>query len=156
MLSLITAESEGAEILRRRMPEVSEEEFNSDLFNLAQMLKVTIYQSGGLVGLAANQVGVEKRVMAVVRDVTGIIQVMINPFISSTSPERATEPEGCGSLPGIRVDVSRPVKIQAQWTDITGNAHDTEMSGFEARIFQHELDHLDGKLITDYGPGYTS
>lgn len=122
------------------------------LFQLAQMMKVTVYQSGHLVGLAANQVGYEKRMMAVVRDHTGLIQIMINPEITHTTVECAVEDEGCGSLPGIKVAVKRPVGIHALWTDITGKQHEVEMSGFEARIFQHELDHLDGKLITDYGP----
>ena len=92
--------------------------------------------------------------MAVVRDGTGIIQVMINPEIHATSTTRETQPEGCGSIPGVLVDVERPTNISAYWVDVTGKGHNVAMEGYEARIFQHELDHLDGKLITDYGTPY--
>jgi peptide deformylase len=90
------------------------------------------------VGLAAPQIGVAKRVI-VVRQTA-----MINPVVTWASVRLETAKEACLSYPGRAVDVTRHHSIQVKYFDRDGTAREEKLSGFEARIAQHELDHLDG------------
>ena len=101
------------------------------------------------VGLAATQVGLLQRLF-VYRVVQGApLNVLVNPVIEWSSKEEEWLEEGCLSLPAVHVDVERPVHIRATAQDEWGEHITIEASGLEARIIQHELDHLDGVLILD-------
>lgn len=101
------------------------------------------------VGLAATQVGLLQRLF-VYRVVQGApLNVLINPVIEWASKDEEILEEGCLSLPAVHVDVERPVHIRASAQDEWGETITIEASGLEARVIQHELDHLDGVLILD-------
>ncbi len=112
----------------------------------AEMRKTMKAEKG--VGLAAPQVGVSKRIILATldeRDVT----VMINPEIVSFSAATDICEEGCLSLPGEWGNVSRAKRIKLKYLDEKGEAVQTELSGLNARIVQHEIDHLNGVLFVD-------
>jgi peptide deformylase len=77
------------------------------------------------------------------------VQPLVNPEIEWSSREQETMEEGCLSLPGVHVDVERPLHIRVRAQDERGEAIVVEASGLEARVIQHEVDHLDGTLILD-------
>lgn len=107
----------------------------------------TMYDAEG-VGLAAPQIGILKRVIVVdVGDDNGLIE-MINPEIVSAEGEQLG-PEGCLSIPGLRGDVNRSLKITVKGLDRNGDELVITASEFLARAFQHEVDHLNGVLFTD-------
>jgi peptide deformylase len=101
------------------------------------------------IGLAATQLGVLHRVLVyrVQRDSPTV--ALVNPEIEWSGKELETAEEGCLSLPGIHVDVERPLNVRVRASDETGRPLTVEASGLEARVIQHELDHLDGVLILD-------
>ena len=100
-------------------------------------------------GLAANQIGVLKRVI-LYQDNQGELQSLTNPEILEFGSEKATTAEGCLSLPGLQVQIARPTEITV--TGLNEQLLQVTMiaEGREARAIQHEIDHLDGKLITDH------
>jgi len=101
------------------------------------------------VGLAAPQLGVQKRVIVFeVDDELGLV-ALVNPVIVERSEETEVDEEGCLSLPGISVPVERSVAVVCQALDIEGARIRVEGSGLLARVIQHETDHLDGVLILD-------
>jgi hypothetical protein len=75
--------------------------------------------------------------------------VLVNPEIEWRSDDAATAEEGCLSLPGVVVDVERPLHVRARAVDVRGEPLTIEASGLEARVIQHEVDHLDGVLMLD-------
>lgn len=102
------------------------------------------------VGLAANQVGTLHRVLVYAVDGgEGPVRRLVNPRIEWRGAESEVGSEGCLSLPGIMVDVERSVFLRVAAQDESGAEIHVEASGFEARIIQHEMDHLDGVLILD-------
>ena len=102
------------------------------------------------VGLAANQVGTLHRVLVYAVDGgEGPVRRLVNPRIEWRGAESEVGQEGCLSLPGIHVDVERSVFQRVAALDEDGEPITVEASGFEARIIQHEMDHLDGVLILD-------
>jgi len=122
---------------------------------LDEMVKMMEEQQG--VGLAAPQVGISKRFLVMKNPSNNKIIKMINPVILSRSEEMVVKEEGCLSVLGpdmlpVYADVARPSKVTVQWTDENGKTNTAEMSGFRARIVQHETDHLDGILFIDYLP----
>ena len=115
---------------------------------LIQNMIQTMYAEGG-VGIAAPQVGVSKRIfIASPEGEPGGEMVFINPVIFKTSGEQVGM-EGCLSLPDISGEVRRAKKIEFEYMDLNGKKQQGKASDFLARIFQHELDHLDGKLLID-------
>lgn len=105
------------------------------------------------VGLAAPQVGLEWRMF--VANVTGEPEddrVYINPELIEPSAQTEPEEEGCLSLPGIRGQITRPTAITIRALDEQGNAIERTAEGLEARVWQHETDHLDGVMIIDRMP----
>ena len=106
------------------------------------------------VGLAANQVGDTRRIVIVTFHVGEKKEpkttVMINPEIPWESPKRVSIEEGCLSLPGVFEKVVRATRVQAQWQDVEGKTHERKLGKWDARILLHEIDHLNGKLFTDY------
>lgn len=99
------------------------------------------------IGLAANQVGVARRVAVV--DVDEDRFVMVNPHIVETEG-RASAEEGCLSIPDIYADVTRPDRVVVEALDAEGQPYRKEATGLKARAIQHEIDHLDGILFLDH------
>ena len=103
------------------------------------------------VGLAANQIGVARRVAVVdVGDDDPPPLVLINPTILERSAERETAEEGCLSIPDIFGDVARPGRVVVEALDQDGQSFRVEARGYKARAIQHEIDHLDGILFLDH------
>ena len=104
-------------------------------------------------GLAANQVGIAYRVMAMnVQNgvYAGQQIVMANPEVTKLSEEFWEHREGCLSFPRVELTVARPKFVYARWQDIQGKEHSTVFSDLDAKCFLHEIDHLDGKVFKDY------
>ena len=101
------------------------------------------------VGLAANQVGLLRRFFVYRVSDEGPLQALVNPVIEWSSDEEETFEEGCLSLPQVVVEVTRPAQIRVSAQDGFGEPLKLEVDGLEARVIQHELDHLDGVLIID-------
>lgn len=132
-------------VLREVAKEVTK--FNANLKKLLKDMAETMYDAEG-VGLAAPQVGISKRVIVVdVGDDNGLVE-MVNPVIISKEGEQFG-PEGCLSIPNLNGDVRRSDNIVVQGQDSDGNTFSVNASGYFARAFQHEIDHLNGILFTD-------
>ncbi len=140
----------GDRILRLKAEEVAG--IDDELKSFAADLAHTMYLRDG-VGLAAPQVGVSRRVIAIdpywARDGNKKNPVvMVNPSITASSGESETE-EGCISLPGLYGYVTRPSQITVEYTDLEGQRVTVELSGYAATVVQHEFDHLEGVLFVD-------
>lgn len=115
-----------------------------------QMIDFMLAENG--IGLAANQIGITKRVFVI-----GSYQIpgfprpfaLFNPRIIDASKETSTFQEGCLSYPGLYLTISRPASITAEYQDSGANTHTVSMDGYVARCFQHELDHLNGRCFVD-------
>jgi peptide deformylase len=101
------------------------------------------------IGLAATQVGVPHRVLVYRVEPGSPVNALVNPEIEWKGKEEEVAEEGCLSLPGVQVDVERPVHVRVRARDEHGEVVVVEASGLEARVIQHEIDHLDGVLILD-------
>jgi peptide deformylase len=122
------------------------ESFDESLVRLTQDMLGTMRDNEG-VGLAATQVGRLKRVfVAAIEDDE---YVVVNPVLTGISETTETATEGCLSIPGIQVDVERPVAVTISGQDVSGKPLQIEASDLLARILQHEVDHLDGVLVLD-------
>ena len=100
------------------------------------------------VGLAAPQVGDARRFFVMEYD--DQLYKIINPTIKSKSDEVEVMEEGCLSLPEVLLGLERASSICVEFFDVDGQSYEADIDGFLARIFQHEYDHLDGKLIVDH------
>ncbi|WP_299968123.1 peptide deformylase [uncultured Roseobacter sp.] len=126
-------------------------EVTPEIHALAGDLLETMYAAPGR-GLAAPQVGEVCRVF--VMDTgwkEGVPQprVFVNPEILARSDDTVTRAEGCLSIPGVSVDVTRPAEITLRWTDLEGRVQQDRLTGFAAACAQHEIDHLDGRVTFD-------
>jgi peptide deformylase len=101
------------------------------------------------IGLAATQVGVLHRVLVYRVEPDAPLAAVVNPQLEWSSRDTEVADEGCLSLPGVLVEVERPVHVRVAGLDEEGGALLIEASGLEARVLQHEMDHLDGVLILD-------
>lgn len=99
------------------------------------------------IGLAAPQIGVDRSIFVI--SIDGKDCVFINPSILSTTDTMSVEEEGCLSLPGLRLRISRPTGITVTWIDETGERKIADMEGLWARCWLHEYDHLQGILMDD-------
>jgi peptide deformylase len=133
----------GDPVLKQRAREVTD--IDGKVARLVDDMFVTMYEAPGL-GLAAPQVGVQKRLF--VYDHDGTRGVLINPQITESAGEWDFN-EGCLSIPGIYFEILRPRDILITGLDLDGNEVQVEATELEARLFQHELDHLDGVLMTE-------
>ncbi len=123
---------------------------------VADMIE-TMYDSNGI-GLAATQVGVQKRVLVIdLQDEQGEDEkpikspkAYINAEILSVSDEVSTYNEGCLSIPDQYAEVARPARCRVKWLDETGAAHEEDLDGLLSTCMQHEIDHLDGVLFIDH------
>ncbi|MBQ7041678.1 MAG: peptide deformylase [Muribaculaceae bacterium] len=128
-----------------------------DLKKLLDDMYETMYASEG-VGLAAPQIGRNDRIVVIDADpvadshpeCAGRKLTLINPKIEILDGETISRGEGCLSLPGLSENVNRVEHIRLSWVDENFTAHEEEISGFLARIVQHECDHLEGKLYIDH------
>ncbi|MCG3268733.1 peptide deformylase [Yoonia sp. I 8.24] len=128
-------------------------DFDAALASLADDMLDTMYSATGR-GLAAPQVGISQRIF--VTDVSWkeaepTPLVFVNPQITAQSDETKIGPEGCLSIPDRRFDVPRPVWIDMKWQDIDGAENTARFDGMQAICACHELDHLNGVLITQSG-----
>ncbi len=139
----------GDPVLRSRALEV--ERFDDALREEVRRMGRLMHESLGI-GLAATQVGVMHRVLVYRVESEGAIAALVNPVIEWASEETEPMEEGCLSLPGVLVDVDRPVHVRVRALDERGEPLLIEASGLEARVIQHEMDHLDGVLILDRTP----
>jgi peptide deformylase len=133
----------GDPVLRQRAPEVAN--IDGRLVKLADDMVATMYAAPGM-GLAAPQVGVEKRLF--VYDVGEGPRTIVNPQIVESDGEWAYD-EGCLSVPGLSWEIIRPKLVHLTGRDLDGNEVSIEADEIEARCFQHELDHLDGVLLLE-------
>ena len=113
---------------------------------------VAIMRDGLGVGLAATQLGILRRVLVLQTSSDAEPTALVNPSLEWLSGEVIVAEEGCLSLPRVAMDVERPLHARVGGFDPEGNPLVVEASGLEARILQHEIDHLDGVLILDRAP----
>jgi len=133
----------GDPVLRQRAAEVTE--IDAKVVRLAEDMIATMQEAPGI-GLAANQVGVLKRLF--VFDIGDGPHVVVNPVISDHRGEWVFE-EGCLSIPGLSGEVVRPKEVHLTGIDLDGSEVSFEADELLARVVQHELDHLDGVLFID-------
>ena len=115
---------------------------------IADMIQ-TMYDNNGI-GLAANQVGFNRKIFVMdISNEKNNPQVFINPVIEKQAKEKLTEGEGCLSCPGKFIDVRRPIYVGLSWFCEHGKKQYKTFYNLPARVVQHEMDHLNGKLIID-------
>tara|TARA_B100001057_G_scaffold418781_1_gene438220 strand:- start:255 stop:779 length:525 start_codon:yes stop_codon:yes gene_type:complete len=119
---------------------------------LVQDLLDTMYQSNGI-GLAAVQVGVLKRILVIdisTKDEKRNPMSFINPIIKKLSSETSIYEEGCLSIPDTFIEIERPKICEIEYVDINGKKKDLKCEGLLSTCLQHEINHLEGKLIIDH------
>jgi peptide deformylase len=127
-------------------PATNVADIDGALVRLVDDMFDTLYEAAGL-GLAAPQIGVRKRLF--VHDYDDVPRVLINPVIVESDGEWEFA-EGCLSVPGLYFDIIRPKRVLVRGLDLDGNEVSIEADGLEARLYQHELDHLDGVLLVEH------
>src|SRR5919107_1543979 len=136
----------GDPVLRSRALEIAT--FDEALAEEARRMGQVMHDALGM-GLAAPQVGVMHRLLVYRVDPDAPVAAVVNPVLEWASKEREPLEEGCLSLPGVLVEVERPIHVRVRGQDERGEDLLIEASGLEARVLQHEMDHLDGVLILD-------
>lgn len=122
------------------------DDIDGRLVRLVDDMFDTLYETGNGIALAAPQIGVQKQIF--VWDLGDEARVVLNPEIVESSGEWAYD-EGCLSIPNLYVEILRPKQVLLRGVDLDGNEVDIEADELEARLFQHELDHLHGVLMFD-------
>lgn len=123
------------------------EKVTKEILKLLKDMEETTKAADGL-GLAAPQVGLSLRLCLV--KLNGRLTPLINPDITWKSTETDTAEEGCLSLPNLWIDVPRAKSVVVRYIDAKGTPQERKLEAMPARIVQHEVDHLEGKLIVDY------
>ena len=125
--------------------------FDKSLEKLVSDMLQTMYEGGGI-GLAASQVNVHKRVIVIdISEDKKDPMIFINPEFKILNDKSLLScKEGCLSVPGIEEEITRPDNIYLTWQDIHGNIYEETPSGLLTVCIQHEIDHLEGKLMVDY------
>lgn len=131
-------------VLRKKTQEIKE--VSEETRFLAENLAETMQKKDGL-GLAAPQVGVSQRIIAVQGE-KGVL-IFLNPRIVSKSRKKEIMEEGCLSFPGVFLKIKRPKEVEVAAQNIQGQEVSVKAAGLLARVLQHEIDHLAGKLIID-------
>jgi peptide deformylase len=136
-----------------RNPAAEVREFDDDVRTLVQRLGDVMKRAHG-VGLAAPQIGVSRRVLVYRAREDDDFKVLVNPRFVEKSEETDVDTEGCLSLLGgeLTVPVERHTRVRVSALDGEGEALEFDAEGFEARVIQHEVDHLDGVLMVDRAP----
>jgi peptide deformylase len=132
-------------VLRMQAPPV--EKFDDDLRRLVTRMGELMKDANG-VGLAATQIGVLRRVFVFAPD-EDEVAVLVNPEIVRRGDEAELDDEGCLSIQGVTMPVERSTSVRIEGRDEQGEEVAYDLEGTPARIVQHELDHLDGKMILD-------
>jgi peptide deformylase len=125
--------------------------FDDELGEEIRRMGVLMHDSFGI-GLAATQLGTLHRVLVYRVEPDSPVNALVNPVLEWSSGDKEWMEEGCLSLPGVHVDVERPIHVRVRARDGGGDEILVEASGLEARVIQHEMDHLDGILILDRTP----
>ena len=128
------------------------ERVDDELRRLADDMLETMYAAPG-VGLAAVQVAVPRRLIVIdASEEEGVREpiVLINPEIISLGEDRNIHEEGCLSIPDVRIEVERPASLELRFLDREGQQKQIQAEGFLATVIQHEMDHLDGRMIIDF------
>jgi peptide deformylase len=136
----------GDPVLRSRALEI--DRFDGSLIDEVRRMGELMHDAYGI-GLAATQVGVMHRLLVYRTELEGAVAALANPVLEWSSKETESAEEGCLSLPGVAVEVDRPIHVRVRAQDERGHPITVEASGLEARVIQHEMDHLDGVLILD-------
>tara|TARA_Y100001968_G_scaffold328294_1_gene375169 strand:+ start:2277 stop:2894 length:618 start_codon:yes stop_codon:yes gene_type:complete len=139
----------GNKVLRTPATRISK--VDSSIRELAKKMLTSMYSAKGI-GLAAPQVGIDKRVLVIDLDIENPAtppHVFINPEIISSSASIDTYEEGCLSIPGVYLDVIRPSSIKISFRDEMGRPKKMNADGLLGRCIQHEIDHLNGILFVD-------
>ncbi len=139
----------GDPVLKSRASEITE--FGPELAEEAERMIALMHEAMGI-GLAATQLGVMRRMLVFQAGPDAAPRALLNPELEWVSADLVTAEEGCLSLPDVIVDVERPLHARRIGVDVEGTPMRLEASGLEARVVQHELDHLDGVLILDRTP----
>ena len=146
----------GDPVLKKRAEDIEKDSI--DVKKLAEDMFETMYNASG-VGLAGPQIGKSLRIFVVDAEaldeegLKGFKKVFINPELLEEEGEEWPFEEGCLSIPGIRAEVSRPEKVRIRYYDQEWKQHEEEYEGLAARVIQHEYDHIEGVLFTDYLSG---
>lgn len=141
----------GDPVLRKKAEEITR--FDPALHALIDQMTEIMYKEDGI-GLAANQIGVLKRLVIV--DITPLEESEFEGAFSFINPEilesegRSTVEEGCLSIPGVREEVTRPEKILVKYQDKFGKSYQRWFDKWMARVLQHEIDHINGILFVDH------
>ncbi len=139
----------GDRVLRQPAKRITK--VDDSLRKLIREMLQTMYSEDGI-GLAAPQVGVNKQLLVIdlnLEEAATPPLVMINPVIKRSSKDIALDQEGCLSIPGVFLDVKRPVAIEVTYKDENGRPQTLQATDLLARVIQHELDHLNGVLFVD-------
>ena len=134
----------GDPVLRMRADDV--EAFDEELARITGRMVELMHDADG-VGLAATQIGIVRRFFVATLD--GEDRVLVNPVVTPVGDETEFDEEGCLSLGSIRVPIERAVRVQVDARDAAGEPVALSLEGIDARVVQHELDHLDGVLLLD-------
>ncbi|MEX0869366.1 MAG: peptide deformylase [Nitriliruptoraceae bacterium] len=140
----------GDPVLRQKARRI--DDFDGALARLASDMHETMRAREG-VGLAANQVGVLKRLFTwefTDEDDQRHGGAVANPVLVDSSETLEEDDEGCLSFPGLFYPVARPLRVEVDYQDLSGDAHRAVVDGFAARVWLHEMDHLDGVLFIDH------
>jgi len=139
----------GNEVLRKHANRISK--VDNSMRDLAKNMLTSMYAAKGI-GLAAPQVGIDKRILVIDLDIenpTTPPHIFINPEITASSASIDSYEEGCLSIPGVYLDVIRPSSIKLSFRDEMGRPKKMNADGLLARCIQHEIDHLNGILFVD-------
>ena len=135
---------------RLRTKAKSVQNIDGSIKELSDDMLETMYEGEGI-GLAATQINVHKRIIVV--DITkekNEPQVLINPVIEKIiDPEKRAYSEGCLSVPGFYEELKRPSSVEVSYQDLEGKMNTQVISGLLSVVIQHEIDHLDGKIMVD-------
>ena len=137
-------------ILRKKSEPL--EEVNNDLRKLMDEMLETMYEAPGI-GLAAVQIGILKRILVIdvsTKDEKREPLSFINPVIKKVSDETSIYEEGCLSIPDTFIEIERPKICEVEYIDINGEKKNLKCDGLLSTCLQHEINHLDGKLIIDH------
>lgn len=143
MLDIVTGED--APVLRKKAERIKDPASDEIRSLIPEMIE-TMRKSDG-VGLAAPQINRSIRLFVI--EVNGAVSVFMNPAVVGRSEESIVFEEGCLSLPGKFLPIERSERITLSYDDIHGKRRELQADGFLAIVIQHEMDHLDGTLITD-------
>jgi peptide deformylase len=136
----------GDPVLKSRAAQV--DRFDDALLDQVDRMASLMHDALGI-GLAAPQIGVSQQLLVYRVGPDGPVVALVNPQVEWSSDDTECAEEGCLSIPGILVDVDRPLHVRVRAQDERGDDRVVEASGLEARVIQHEMDHLAGVLILD-------